>query len=135
MKIALCVVILAAISAVTIPCATAQSKQSQEGTILSVQKLDVAMPPVRAGADTVRTPLQSHYYVYNASVRLNCEVYDGRYESELADLPDSLAANNRVPVRISKNVMYLDFPGYTVKMRIVHHKVSETACRESATGK
>src|SRR6267143_2080885 len=96
MKIALGVGILAGISAVTIPCATAQSKQSQEGTILGVQKRDVAMPPVRAGADTVRTPLQS---------------------------------NNYVPVRISKNVMYLDFPGYTVKMRIVHHKVSETACQ------
>jgi hypothetical protein len=31
--------------------------------------------------------------------------------------------------------MYLDFPGDTVKMRIVHHKVSETACPQSAAAK
>jgi len=136
MKSGLCVSVLTLISAVTVPYATAQSTQSQEGTIISVQKSDVAMPAVRAGANPDRTPLQSHYYVYNASVRLNCEVYDGRYESELGDLPDSLAANNRVPVRISKNLMYLDFPGYTVKMRIVHHKISrETTCEQTALRK
>jgi hypothetical protein len=136
MKSGLCVSILTLISAVTVPYATAQSTQSQEGTIISVQKSDVATPPVRAGASPDRTPLQSHYYVYDASVRLNCEVYDARYESELDDLPDSLAANNRVPVRISKNLMYLDFPGYTVKMRIVHHKISrETTCEQTALRK
>ena len=136
MKFGLCISILSITSAMAVPCATAQSKQAQEGTIVSVQKREVATPPVRTGADPVRTPVQSHYYVYNASVQLNCEVYDGRYESELDDLPDSLAANNHVPVRISKNLMYLDFPGYTVKMRIVHHKVgSETACTQSALGK
>jgi hypothetical protein len=136
MKSGLCVSVLTLISAVTVPYATAQSTQSQEGTIISVQKSDVAMPAVRAGANPDRTPLQSHYYVYNASVRLNCEVYDGRYESELGDLPDSLAANNRVPVRISKNLMYLDFPGHTVKMRIVHHKISrETTCEQTALRK
>ena len=136
MKSGLCVSVLTLISAVTVPYAAAQSTQFQEGTIISVQKSDVAMPSVRAGANPDRTPLQSHYYVYNASVRLNCEVYDGRYESELGDLPDSLAANNRVPVRISKNLMYLDFPGYTVKMRIVHHKISrETTCEQTALRK
>ena len=136
MKIRLCVSILAIVTAVTVPCATAQSTQAQEGTIVSVQKRDVATPPVRAGADTDRAPLQPHHYVYNASVRLNCEVYDGRYESELGDLPDALAPNNRVPVRINKNLMYLDFPGYTVKMRIVHHKVSrETTCEQATLGK
>ena len=136
MKPGLWVSVLTLISAVTGPYVAAQPTQSQEGTIVIVQKRDVATPPVRAGADTDRTSLQSHYYVYTASVRLNCEVYDGRYESELADLPDSLAANNRVPVRISKNLMYLDFPGYTVKMRIVHHKISrETTCEQTALRK
>jgi len=136
MKFGLCVSFLTLISAVTVPCATAQSTQSQEGTIVSVQNRDVATPPVRTGANTDRTPLQSYYYVYTASVRLNCEVYDGRYESELGDLPDSVAANNRVPVRISKNLMYLDFPGYAVKMRIVHQKISrETTCEQTALRK
>jgi FlaG/FlaF family flagellin (archaellin) len=80
MRIALCVGILAAISAVTVPCGTAQSSPSQQGKIVSVQKQTVATPPVRAGADVDRAPLQSQYYLYNVSVQLNCEVYDLRYE-------------------------------------------------------
>src|SRR6266576_5073115 len=129
MKIRLCVSILAIVSAVTVTYAVGQSKQPQQGTIVNVQKQDVATPPVRTGADADRTPLQSHYYLYNVSVRLNCDVYVGRYESELDDLPSVLSANNSVPVRLQKHMMYLDLPGDPVKMRIVHHKVSdEAAC-------
>jgi hypothetical protein len=80
-------------------------------------------------------PLQSHSYRYDVFLRLNCEIYNLRYESELDDLPSELSANNHVPVRLTKNVMYLDFPGDTVKMRVVHHKVSETACQQSSTAK
>ena len=136
MKIAFCVTILAVISAVSVPRATAQSKPSQDGIILNVQKQDVATPPVRAGADPVHTPLQSHYYLYNVSVRLNCEVYVGRYASELDDLPSALSPNNSVPIRVQKHVMYLDFPGDTVKMQIVRHRVShEPACDQAASAK
>jgi hypothetical protein len=134
-KIALCIGILAAVSAVTVPRTTAQSTQSQEGTIVSVQKRNEASPHVRAGADVDHTPVQSDYYRYDVSVELNCEVYNLRYQSEFNDLPAELSANNRVPVRLKKNVMYVDFPGDTVKMRIIHHKASETACQQSATGK
>jgi hypothetical protein len=134
-KIALCIGILAAVGAVTVPRTTAQSTQSQEGTIVSVQKRNEASPHVRAGADVDHTPVQSDYYRYDVSVELNCEVYNLRYQSEFNDLPSELSANNRVPVRLKKNVMYLDFPGDTVKMRIIHHKASETACQQSATTK
>jgi len=134
-KIVLCIGILAAVSAVTVPRTTAQSTQSQEGTIVSVQRRNEASPTVRAGADVGRGPLQSHYYSYNVSLQWNCEVYNLRYESELNDLPSELSANNRVPVRLKNNVMYLDFPGDTLKMRIVHHKASETTCQQSATAK
>jgi hypothetical protein len=133
MKIALCVSILAVVSAVAVPYATGQAKQSNDGTIVSVQKQDVATPPVRAGANPDHTPLQSHYYRYNVSVQLNCDVYVGRYESELDDLPSVLSPNNSVPVRLEKHVMYLDFPGDSVKMQIVHHKVSaDGACGQTA---
>jgi hypothetical protein len=134
MKNRLCVSILAIVSAVPIPYAVGQSKQPQQATIVSVQKQNVSTPPVRTGADPDRTPLQSHYYLYNVSVRLNCEVYEVRYESELNDLPTELSANNSVPVRLMKHTMYLDFPGDSVKMRIVHHKVSqEAACAQTAS--
>ncbi len=136
MKLGLCVSILAVVSAVMVPFAIGQSKQSPEGTIVNVQKQDVATPPVRTGANPDRTPLQSHYYLYNVSVRLNCNIYVGRYETQVDDLPSALAPNNSVPVRLEKHLMYLDFPGDTVKMRIVHRKVStEGACGQTALAK
>jgi len=136
MKLSSCVSILAVVIAVTVTYAAGQSKQPQQGTIVSVEKQDVATPPVRTGADPVRTPLQSHYYLYNVFVRLNCNVYLGRYETELDDLPSALAQNNSVPVRLEKRLMYLDFPSDTVKMRIVHRKVStEGACGQTAPAK
>ncbi len=134
MKIVLCIGILAAVSAV-VPRITAESTQSQEGTIVSVQKRNQTTTPVRAGAVVGHAPPQSEYYRYDVSVQLNCEVYNLRYESEFDDLPSELSANNRVPVRLKKNVMYLHLPGDTLKMRILHHKVSETACQQSATAK
>src|SRR3989449_1879691 len=136
MKIRLCVSILAIVSAVTVTYAVGQSKQSQQGTIVQVQKQDVADPAVRTGAAATRAPLQSHYYLYNVSVQLNCDVYVGRYETELDDLPSALSANSSVPVRIEKRLIYLDFPGNTVKMRIVRHKVSQQGtCDQTASAK
>ena len=136
MKIVLCVSILAIVSAVAVPSATGQTKPSQEGIIVNVNKQDVATPTVRAGASPDRTPLQSHYYLYNVSVQLNCDIYVGRYESESDDLPDALSPNNHVPIRIAKHVMYLDFPGAPVKMQIVRHKVSQgDACGQGGLAK
>ena len=136
MKLGLCVSILAVVSVVTVTYASGQSKQSQQGTIVQVQKQDVADPAVRTGAAATRAPLQSHYYLYNVSVQLNCDVYVGRYETELDDLPSALSANGSVPVRIEKRLMYLDFPGNTVKMRIVRHKVSQQGtCDQTASAK
>ncbi len=72
MKLGLCVSILAVVSVVTVTYASGQSKQSQQGTIVQVQKQDVADPAVRTGAAATRAPLQSHHYLYNVSVQLNC---------------------------------------------------------------
>ena len=136
MKIVLYVAILAVVSAVAVPFAAGQSKPSQDGMIVNVNKQDVATPAVRLGASPDRTPLQSHSYLYNVSVQLNCDIYVGRYESESDDLPDALSPNNHVPIRIAKHVMYLDFPGEPVKMQIVSHKVSHAdACGQAGVAK
>ena len=102
--------------------AKGQSLEARQGTIVSVQKKDIATPPVRAGANPDRTPLQTHYYSYDISVQVGCGLYVGRYESELDDLPNGLAPNTAVPVRVQKRLMYLDFPGDSVKTRIVSNK-------------
>jgi hypothetical protein len=121
------------VSVVTVTYATGQSKQSEQGTIVQVKKQNVATPSVRANAKANRTPLQSDYSVYTVSVQLNCEIYVGRYETEIDDLPSALRPNNSVPVRLEKSFMYLDFPGYSVKTKIVHHNVrSQGACANTA---
>jgi len=136
MKVSLFVVILAVVSAVAVPSADGQAKPSPEGTIVNVNKQDVATPAVRAGANLDHAPLQSHYYLYNVSVQLNCDIYVGSYESESDDLPDTLSPNNHVPIRIAKHVMYLDFPGAPVKMQIVRHKVSQAdTCGQAGLAK
>jgi len=136
MKVSLFVVILAVVSAVAVPSAAGQSQPSQEGIIVNVNKQDVATPPVRAGANPDHAPLQSHSYLYNVAVQLNCDIYVGRYESESDDLPDALSPNNHVPIRITKHVMYLDFPGEPLKMQIVRHKVSHAdACGQAGLAK
>jgi hypothetical protein len=136
MKIGFCVSILAVTSALAAASAYGQSKQFQEGTIVNVEKQDVATPPVRSGADPVHQPLQSHYVLYNVSVQLNCDVYVGRYQSELDDLPSALSPHHSVHVQVKKREMYLNFPGDTVKMQIVHHQVShEGACAQGAAVK
>jgi len=136
MKVSLFVIILAVVSAVAVPSAAGQSQPSQEGIIVNVNKQDVATPPVRAGANPDHAPLQSHSYLYNVSVQLNCDIYVGRYESESDDLPDALSSNNHVPIRITKHVMYLDFPGEPLKMQIVRHKVSHAdACGQAGLAK
>jgi hypothetical protein len=133
MKLSLCISILAMVS---VPFASGQSKQAQEATIMSIQQEDVITPLVRTGASPVRTPLESHYSLYTISVRLNCTEYVGRYETELDDLPSALAPNNSVPVRLEKHVMYLDFPGDSVRMKIVNRNVkAEGDCRETAVAK
>jgi hypothetical protein len=124
MKANLFAVVLAVLSAINIPSAVGQSKPSQEGKIVNVNKQDVASPTVRAGANPDHSPLQAHYFLYNVSVQLGCTIYIGRYESESDDLPDALSPNNNVPVRIAKHIMYLDFPGEPVQMQVVRQKVS-----------
>jgi hypothetical protein len=122
MKLALAVIL--AIGAGVPLHASAQSKTSQQGTILNVDKQEVASPFVRAGADAVHTPLQSHYYVYNVSVQLKCDVYVGSYQSELDDLPATLSPNNSVAVHLQKKTLYFDLPEGPLKMETVHHTVS-----------
>jgi len=132
MKIGLCASILAVVSTVTVPSATGKSLQSQEGIIVNVQTQKVAPPPIGTGAVPFLTPLQSHYYPYDIFVQLNCDVYVGRYESELEDLPSALSPHNPVRVRLMGHAMYLDFPGDTLQMRIAHHMVSTAgACGQT----
>jgi|HubBroStandDraft_6_1064221.scaffolds.fasta_scaffold148331_3 hypothetical protein len=84
-----------------------------------------------AGDNPSDAPLQARDYAYDIGIRLNCNVYIGRYESAIRYLPSVFAANHEVDVRLRKHVMYISLP-YSddeVMMGIVgHRRVKDEIC-------
>jgi hypothetical protein len=100
-----------------------QSKGFQQGTVVSVERQEVVSPNqcCYSGTDA---PLQTQYYAFDISVRVGCGTYVGRYESYIDYLPSAFSANNEIPVRLTKHVMYFDVPGERdMKMGIVHRSI------------
>jgi hypothetical protein len=77
-------------------------------------------------------PLQSRDdYSYDIGIRLNCNVYVGRYESATRYLPSVFAANHEVDVRLHKHILYVSLPfsDEEVMMGIVaHRRVKDEVC-------
>jgi len=97
MKSSLFVVVLAIVSAINIPSAAGQSKPSQEGKIVNVNKQNVSTPAATSAATNPN--------------RMICPTH----------CPLIITSQ----YRIAKKVMYLNFPGEPVRMEIVRHKVSQ----------
>lgn len=55
-------------------------------------------------------PLTSRYYAYEVSVRVDCEIYVGRYVTAFNYLPSAFTADRLIPIRLTKHVMYFDLP-------------------------
>lgn len=102
------------------------AKAYQPGTILNVNKKEITSPDTCCSNPT-DTPLQSQYFAYDVSVKVSCGTYVGRYESPYDYLPSSLAANQKVDVRLGKHNLYFDLPGdREMKMAIVHRQVEHS---------
>lgn len=95
----------------------------QTATVVSVDKH--VSEPNYAGGSPTDTPLQAEDYSYDIGIRLNCDVYVGRYESAIDYLPSAFAAQHAVDVRLQKHVMYVSLPDTDreVKMGIVNHRL------------
>lgn len=109
----------------------ANAKQSgyETGTVVSVDK-HVSVS-TNAGGSPSDAPLEAQDNSYDVGIRLNCNVYVGRYESATDYLPSAFAPNHTVDVRLDKHVLYVSLPDgdRIVKMGIVSHKrVKEQAC-------
>lgn len=110
----------------------AQSKHMsgyETATVLTVDK-HVA-PTYTVGVSPSDTPLEPEVFAYNIGVRLNCNVYVGRYESAINYLPSVFAPNHAVDVRLDKHLMLVSLPDSDriVKMGIVSHKhLGDQAC-------
>lgn len=67
-------------------------------------------PSNYAGGSPTDAPLQASDYAYDVAIRLNCNVYNTRYESPTDYLPSVFAPNHPVDVRIEKHVIYVSLP-------------------------
>jgi hypothetical protein len=63
-----------------------------------------------AGGSPSDAPLQAEDYSYDIGIRLNCNIYIGRYESATDDLPSAFSPSHAVDVRLQKHDMYVSLP-------------------------
>ncbi len=100
----------------------ASKDQYQTATVVSVDKHVAESNYVGSPTDA---PLQAEDYSYDIGIRLDCNVYVGRYESAIDYLPSAFATQHAVDVRLHKHIMYVSLPDTDreVKMGIVNHRL------------
>jgi hypothetical protein len=110
------------------PLLNASSRRFQNATVVSVQKYDPYIPRRRNPSDA---PLASTAYDYDISIRLNCSVYVGRYESAIDYLPNAFAPNQPIEISLQKHLMFVRLPGTReIKMGVVRrYAVSGNSCK------
>ena len=124
-------VLLISLQARTKP-ATATEYGYQNATVVSVKQHSSASG--YTGDNPSDAPLQAHVYSYDIGIRLNCNVYVGRYESISKYLPSVFAASHEVDVRLRKHAMFVSLPfsDEEVMMGIVgHRRVKDEVCGEA----
>ncbi|HZQ66899.1 MAG TPA: hypothetical protein VFA68_00155 [Terriglobales bacterium] len=102
--------------------------QYQTATVVSVDKHISDSNYLGSPSDA---PLQTEDYSYDISIRLQCNIYIGRYESATDYLPSVFSPKHLVDVRLQKHLMYVSLPesDREVKMGIVgHRRVKEVGC-------
>lgn len=105
----------------------------QSATVVSVEKHQAQSTYV--GGNPSDAPLQADDFSYDIGIRLECNVYVGRYESATDYLPSVFAVNHEVDVRLQKHILYVSLPfsDRQVKMGIVSHKrLKESGCPVSS---
>jgi hypothetical protein len=130
--------LLGLMSTVLLVCSRADSKADSKGrhqsaTVVSVDKHEAQSNYV--GSNPTDAPLQADDYSYDIGVRLDCNVYIGRYESAIDYLPAAFAPNHNVDVLLQKHIMFISLPGSgrEVKMGIVgHERVKDGGCAASS---
>jgi hypothetical protein len=103
--------------------------QYQTATVVSVDKHVADSNYV--GSSPSDAPLRAEDYSYDIGIRLNCNIYIGRYESATDYLPSVFSPKHSVDVRLQKHIMYVSLSesDREVKMGIVgHSRVKEEGC-------
>jgi hypothetical protein len=106
--------------------------QYQTATVVSVDKHVAESNYVGSPTDA---PVQAEDYSYDIGIRLNCNIYIGRYESATDYLPSVFPPKHAVDVRLQKHVMYVSLPesDREVKMGVVgQSRVKEEDCADKS---
>lgn len=104
-------------------------RQFQSATVLSSKPLEVERPGHRWKRTDARPPVTE--FDYAVTLRLNCEIYVGRYQSAIDYLPANLSADQSVQVSADKHLLYVKVPGQNdVMMTIVDKRAAEN-CNSS----
>jgi hypothetical protein len=101
----------------------------QTATIVSVDK-HVSQSNY-AGGSPSDAPLLVEDFSYDIGIRLNCNVYIGRYQSATDYLPSVFAPQHTVDVLLQKHFLYVSLPegDREVKMGITsHHLLKGEQC-------
>lgn len=117
---------LAALSSAQLALAGGRSFQKAE--VISVQKYeDLSVPSHRFPGNA---PLKPADYAYDISIRLNCRIYVGRYESATDYLPSTFHAGHEAEISIEKHTIYVRDPGADdLKLNLVRsHRSSRAGC-------
>ena len=126
--------LLALVSSCLLVYLHADSKRDTRGgyltaTVVSVEKRQG--PSTYIGGNPTDAPLRADDYSYDIGIRLDCDVYVGRYESAIDYLSSVFALNHTVDVRMQKHMIYVGLPSADrdVKMGIVgHQRLREAGC-------
>ena len=127
------VLVLSVILAGTLFVLSAYAKQSQikqylEGTVVRVDKHErVDRVP---GENPSDAPLADpETYAYDIAVHVNCGTYVGRYRSWYDYVPAVFRPNQKIGLRLTRNMMYVDVPNEReVELNIVSKQVERGPC-------
>jgi hypothetical protein len=100
------------------------STRYQTAMILRVEKHKDSSPTYMGGDTPTDAPLQSHYFTFEVSMRTDCEIYQGKYETPFNYFPSVFASNRPLWVRVTKHELYFALPdSQRIRLRIVRHSV------------
>ena len=101
----------------------------QNATVVSVNKHISANNYL--GGDSVDAPLRASDNSYDIAIRMNCDLYVGRYRSSINFVAPEVAPNQAVQILMQGHVMYVSYPNQTrqMKMGITSHKhLNDAGC-------
>lgn len=97
----------------------ASTPQFQKAIVLRVEKSQPTLPYRRRLADSPPPPTE---YDYEVSLRMDCLVYVGLYQSAIDYLPSAIAPDQSVEVSVEKHVMRVRVSGdREITLEITRH--------------